>query len=532
MVAFIVPILAASEEEEDRDALKPLHDPLRLATYTPIATADVIVFREGEYAEAVDGKTKEVIVRSTDHAEVIQKAIDYVANQGGGTILIKKGVYEIASYLIPRDNITIAGEGAATILKPVPPAPYRILFGTANNIVLRDFTIDGNKANIPEWTGNRWDYHAIEIRDSSRITIENVYIHDVKAGAGIVISACENIIVDNVTITDNGEADILADAMYIGRSKYVVILSFRADNVTDSGIALDNNQHVTIVGAVISNAGQAGITWYNASSEAQQPKYLTVVGAHLINCSRALWVAGVPPPGEVVKLIGCHIIGKGVLLDYGSKIEFVDCYFNVPGGLGIDAWNANKVRISGCTFEDCSLAFRLKGEAENCFSWDVEDCRFYSADVLFEIGSDIRIRNCFFTNPGGRCIAFWNVTRGRVIGCYFQDADEGIYFGVGNSDFEVYDNAFYNITTPIYNPIGVIKRNIGYPTENSGVATIPAGSTRVTVSHGLVKAPRIILLTPAGNAKVWYENVTDTSFDIVTDTAPSADLNIVWYAEV
>jgi hypothetical protein len=28
------------------------------------------------------------------------------------------------------------------------------------------------------------------------------------------------------------------------------------------------------------------------------------------------------------------------------------------------------------------------------------------------------------------------------------------------------------------------------------------------------------------------ENITSTSFDIVTDTAPTSDLNIAWYAEV
>jgi len=76
------------------------------------------------------------------------------------------------------------------------------------------------------------------------------------------------------------------------------------------------------------------------------------------------------------------------------------------------------------------------------------------------------------------------------------------------------------------------RRNIGYATERSGVATIPAGSTRVTVAHGLVKAPTKILVTPYANIRVWVENIGSTSFDIVTDVAPATDVNVAWYAEV
>jgi len=69
---------------------------------------------------------------------------------------------------------------------------------------------------------------------------------------------------------------------------------------------------------------------------------------------------------------------------------------------------------------------------------------------------------------------------------------------------------------------------------NGGKATISSGQTRVTVQHGLVSAPSKVLVTPLGQppGKVWVENITSTSFDIVTDTAPSSNLSIAWYAEV
>ncbi len=56
-----------------------------------------------------------------------------------------------------------------------------------------------------------------------------------------------------------------------------------------------------------------------------------------------------------------------------------------------------------------------------------------------------------------------------------------------------------------------------------GIATITAGTTRVTVSHGLATTPTKVLVTPIGNpnGRFWVENITDTSFDIVIATASS-----------
>jgi hypothetical protein len=74
----------------------------------------------------------------------------------------------------------------------------------------------------------------------------------------------------------------------------------------------------------------------------------------------------------------------------------------------------------------------------------------------------------------------------------------------------------------------------GRPMQLTGVATIPAGQVRVTVSHRLPRAPGKIFITPIAQppGKLWVENITSTSFDIVTDTAPASDLRISWYAEV
>jgi len=79
-----------------------------------------------------------------------------------------------------------------------------------------------------------------------------------------------------------------------------------------------------------------------------------------------------------------------------------------------------------------------------------------------------------------------------------------------------------------------VNNNTEYRSENRGVATIPAGQTRVTVTHNIITTPTKFQITPLDQppGKLWVENITSTSFDIVTDTAPTSNLNVAWYAEV
>jgi len=77
------------------------------------------------------------------------------------------------------------------------------------------------------------------------------------------------------------------------------------------------------------------------------------------------------------------------------------------------------------------------------------------------------------------------------------------------------------------------RRNTGYPTEASGVATIASGSTSVTVNHGLVCTPSKVLITPLAqpSGNLWVSNITSTSFTINISSAPSTNLPVAWLAE-
>jgi hypothetical protein len=115
----------------------------------------------------------------------------------------------------------------------------------------------------------------------------------------------------------------------------------------------------------------------------------------------------------------------------------------------------------------------------------------------------------------------------------------GIYEDTGTDETFVFGNYLSSSrTTPYYviqGPNSKIWSLMRWKTVDTGVATIPAGQTRVTVSlTRFIKAPTKVLVTPIGQplGKIWVENITSTTFDIVTDTAPISNLNVAWYAEV
>ena len=78
-----------------------------------------------------------------------------------------------------------------------------------------------------------------------------------------------------------------------------------------------------------------------------------------------------------------------------------------------------------------------------------------------------------------------------------------------------------------------IENNYGYPTENTGSATIPTSQTSVTVTHGLAATPTNVSITPKGNVgSCWWDTPTSTTFIIHCSAALVADIEVNWTAIV
>jgi hypothetical protein len=82
-----------------------------------------------------------------------------------------------------------------------------------------------------------------------------------------------------------------------------------------------------------------------------------------------------------------------------------------------------------------------------------------------------------------------------------------------------------------------IANNLGLVTENSGTATVPAGSGSATVAHGLNFTPALSDLSVMPNVNSsgsfwWVDNVTSTTFRINMNSAPASNTPFSWNATI
>ena len=78
--------------------------------------------------------------------------------------------------------------------------------------------------------------------------------------------------------------------------------------------------------------------------------------------------------------------------------------------------------------------------------------------------------------------------------------------------------------------IGQHRRHTG--PSNRGEATLLNAATTVTVTHGLIHLPRIVLCNPAADVgDTFVTAINNTTFIFNCDAAPAADTAIYWYVE-
>ena len=88
----------------------------------------------------------------------IQRAINWLSGQGGGSIFIPGFPVPLSSFIIPRSNVSIIGGGVGkTILLPYKAnAAIKFLGGPTNylqNMIMSDFTVDGENQTLNPTSG-------------------------------------------------------------------------------------------------------------------------------------------------------------------------------------------------------------------------------------------------------------------------------------------------------------------------------------------------------------------------------------------
>ena len=248
--------------------------------------------------------------------------------------------------------------------------------------------------------------------------------------------------------------------------------------------------------------------------------------------------------------------GKGLKIQNGGKHWIRTCYFESCKRQGIYVGNSARLTCYGSYIYGNGDAgtsnIQIDAGGFFVFTDNVIDAGYGHGLLMRSITKGIIIKGNLFLNNGevgGQAHIYVNggVTGLLISNNLFIDdrsptkTEYGIYITNTNGDNDglIYLNKILNVATAkiyfaVSQPNVIVRNNQGYITENSGVATIPAGSTSVTVSHGLASAPKNVKVTPIGDPgdRWWVANVGDMSFDIVVASAPTADISFYWEAEM
>jgi len=274
-----------------------------------------------------------------DDAEVIRSVISE------GLIFIKRATYSINS-IISANNLTnlaiLAEKG--TVFKATGDIGAILRFGTegsCENIEIAGIEIDGGG----------YDVKGIDIWNSNKIKITNVYVHDTGKW-GIGLGNCSKIQLKRIEIngcgTLGGSTDQDGAGLFVSGVNDVIVKHTRLLNNKSYGVWFKQSATATdgrlyLEDVIAENNGYIGIG-------AQYYLNAVYVACKAINNGDNgidFYVA------ENVKLIGCYSESNsknGFFLGHGAKnAEFVECeaYKNGLDGFAIDDESSN-VRVIGC----------------------------------------------------------------------------------------------------------------------------------------------------------------------------------------
>jgi parallel beta-helix repeat protein len=217
----------------------------------------------------------------------IQAAIDEASAAGGGTVFIKAGTYDVAAAILVPSNVSIQGEGTATVLRYANGSGFNGILRNSDTtngntgIEISHLKIDGNASNAAGsdprdaiWFNKvtkSWVHHvyltncvdsAIVLDNSA--TTDCVISHniiDTTNDIGIYVSGANSaVITDNIVLNTNSYGIRLTNT----GNKECVVSNNRVYNCGLSGVdgilvAVSNGDQNQINGNFVIKAGRNGI---------------------------------------------------------------------------------------------------------------------------------------------------------------------------------------------------------------------------------------------------------------------------------
>jgi hypothetical protein len=176
----------------------------------------------------------------------IQATIDKVASEeGGGSVILKKGIHTIKQPLRMKSNVTIRGEGKlASTLKT--KENMKMITADANglkNISISNLVIVGTNA----LKGGGIHLVSYE-KDHENITVSNVHVFN--TGWGVHIKGTKNLIIENCNFSRNGTKgkEGYAHNLYLRRCYSVkVSSSVFNESISSNGVNISYSGDIEVI---------------------------------------------------------------------------------------------------------------------------------------------------------------------------------------------------------------------------------------------------------------------------------------------
>jgi len=481
------------------DMLQPLRDPSKSFTDQVLIPPSQLVFSLAGRTYSKSGMPETAGMISgglTDASAVIQSAINNLPS--GGMVFIK-GHIDVYSTVVLKDYVTLSGEGRGSELHANGDFPV-VLLQNVKACVVKDLTIRGG--------GNsKLNAHGVKIvAPATECRLTRLWFHSCRNA--IDVWGCFALAVEHCTAFGRGK-----DQNYIGVYTHPPATGVDTDgdwnavwvmDVISHGWRLEYINGMRLRGCAAGAVGGKGF-YIGAPSQAVDTRFLHVTGCLADSCAEEAW----------------YVDGTGTKSGYIGNMQFA----NIWAGNSKAGFVSNKLIntvISNILFSrfkqdaiKLSSGFRVDIENGYVETWGTELANTYCGVRLVNmVKSSVRGVNFVASSPLNAIREEGTSDLNRILANDVGDGG-GIY-KVGRAT--------------------VVKHNRGYVTENSGSATITAGSTYVDVTHGLNITPDInkIRITPKdnlGGRSFWVSNVGATTFRINISSTDTVDHAFGWSYE-